>query len=404
MITEVRNPPAPDVIVLGLGAIGSAATFQLSERKAGVLAIDQFAPPHQFGSSHGETRITRIACGEGLEYTAFARRSHEIWRQLEARTGAELLTQNGLAVISGAGPRAIAHGNPDFLATTVQAARDAGIDYQTMSGSEFRANHPAFNVGDDDTVYLDTTGGFVRPERCIETQLALAKANGAEIHTGEKVLHFQQAGDLVTVTTDRATYKTPQLIVTAGPWLPQLLEPAPDTPPFRVLRQVLYWFRVREQALRQHQPEQFPVFVWQVPAPEMIYGFPALGTADDGLKIATEQYLETTTPQTVDRTVSASEIRGMYDTYVRPFFPGLEGDCVRSAVCLYTCLPDARFIIDRHPAMNRVIVASPCSGHGFKHSAAIGEVLAQMVAGEPQLDISKLGISAGWAGARPMVR
>jgi sarcosine oxidase len=369
--------------------MGSAAAFQLSERRARVLAIDQFDPPHSFGSSHGETRITRIACGEGLEYTAFARRSHEIWRQLEARTGAELLTLNGLAVISGQGRRAVAHGNPDFLATTIEAAQDAGVDYRTLSGSEFRKKYPAFNVGDDDTVYLDQAGGFVRPERCIETQLNLAKANGASIHTGERVLHFYQTGDLVTVTTDRATYKTPRLIVTAGPWLPQLLGSAQDNPPFRVLRQVLYWFRVREQALRQHQPAQFPVFVWQVPAPEMIYGFPALGTAEDGLKIATEQYLENTTPQTVDRTVSGSEIHQMYDTYVRPFFPGLEGVCVRSAVCLYTCLPNAKFIIDRHPQMDRVIVASPCSGHGFKHSAAIGEVLAQMVAGEPHLDISR---------------
>jgi sarcosine oxidase len=377
--------------------MGSAAAFQLSERKARVLAIDQFAPPHSFGSSHGETRITRIACGEGLEYAAFARRSREIWRKLEARTGAELLTLNGLAVISGQAPRAVAHGNPDFLATTIEAAQDAGVDYRTLSGPEFRTKYPAFNVGDDDTVYLDQAGGFVRPERCIETQLNLARANGASILTHEKVLHFRQTGDLVTVTTDRTTYQTPRLIVTAGPWLPQLLGSAPDDPPFRVLRQVLYWFRVGgdEQELRRHQPEQFPVFVWQVPAPEMIYGFPALGKAEDGLKIATEQYLETTTPQTVDRTVSGSEIRHMYDTYVRPFFPGLEGVCVRSAVCLYTCLPNARFIIDRHPQMDRVIVASPCSGHGFKHSAAIGEVLARMVAGESHLDISGFAFPAG---------
>jgi sarcosine oxidase len=385
-----------DVIVLGLGAMGSAATFQLSERGVRVLGLDQFDPPHHFGSSHGETRITRVACGEGVEYSAFARRSHEIWRQLEARTGAELLTQNGLAVITGTGPRALAHGNPDFLATTVQAAQGAGIEYQLFSGSEFRKRYPAYHVRDDDTVYFDRVGGFVRPERCIETQLALAKANGASIHTAEKVLHFEQAGAGVTVTTDRASYRAARLIVTAGPWLPQLLDPGQVAQPFEILRQVLYWFRVKggDDALRLYQPDRFPVFVWQVPAAEMIYGFPALGRAEDGLKIATEQHVETTTPQTVDRTVSEPEIRAMYQTYVRPYFPGLEDVCVRSSVCLYTRVANARFIIDRHPRMDRVVVASPCSGHGFKHSAAIGEVLARMVMGEPHLDVSKFGFRA----------
>ena len=125
-----------DAIVLGLGAVGAAAVYQLSKRRAAVLGIDQFRPPHEFGSSHGDSRITRIACGEGLEYSAFAARSHQIWRELEAQTGSTLLTQNGLLVISGEGPRAVEHENENFLETTVEAAKAAGIGYDVLTGIE----------------------------------------------------------------------------------------------------------------------------------------------------------------------------------------------------------------------------------------------------------------------------
>lgn len=380
-----------DVIVLGLGAMGSAAAYQLAKRGARVLGLDQYDPPHRFGSTHGETRITRIACGEGPEYTAFARRSHEIWREIEAELDLDaegaLLTQNGIMVI--AGPRSpVVHSNPNFLRDTQTIARETGIAAETLSAKEIRARFPAFAVADDEVAYFDKVGGFVRPEACVAAQLMLAARRGATINTNEKVVRFERSGDAVRVTTNKSTFECARLIVTAGPWVANFL-PEANAAAFKIKRQVQFWFAVRsEKDLAEFRPDRFPAYIWQVPAPQGIYGFPALGNSDDGVKIATEQEHVTTTPDEVSRTVTAGETEEMYETYVRPYFPGLTKRCVRAEVCLYTTTEGSRFIIDNHPSMTDVVVASPCSGHGFKHSAAIGELLAQMATGEPHADIA----------------
>ncbi len=381
-------PDTYDAIVLGLGAMGSAATYQLARRGAKVLGIDRYSPPHEFGSTHGDTRITRIACGEGPEYSAFAMRSHEIWRELEAETGLDLLTQNGFLAISGAGDRSANHGVAKFLDATAAAARSAGVSYEILDSATLRRRYPALNVADGDQAYHDTVGGFARPENCVTAQLRAAVARGADLKLGETVVSFRQDDGFATVTTDKQTYGAAQLIVAAGAWLPAMLKPALAAN-FMVTRQVLYWFRARSEAAHaQFAPDRFPVYIWQIPAPQSIYGFPATGGLDEGVKIATEQYDVATTPDSVSRTVPPEEVREMYETYVEPFFPGLSPVCVRSKVCLYTWVDKARFIIDRHPDHDRVIVASPCSGHGFKHSAGVGELLAQMALGEAHRDIA----------------
>ena len=371
-------PDTYDAIVLGLGAMGAAATYQLARRGAKVLGIDQYAPPHEFGSTHGDTRITRIACGEGPEYSAFATRSHEIWRALEAETGLELLTQNGFLAISGAGNRSANHGVAKFLDATVAAAKAAQVNYQLLDSATLRQRYPAFNVADGDEAYHDAVSGFVRPERCVAAQLQTAAALGADLRLGERVVSFAQADGSVIVRTDKQTHHGSELIVAAGAWLPGLLKPA-LAGRFMVTRQVLYWFRARSEG--EHalfSPQRFPTYIWQIPAPQSIYGFPAIGGLEEGVKIATEQYDVATTPESVTRTAGPDEIREMFETYVAPYFPGLSAVCIRHKVCLYTWVDGARFIIDRHPDFQRVIVASPCSGHGFKHSAGIGELLAQM--------------------------
>ena len=378
-----------DAIVLGMGAMGAAATYQLAKRGVRVLGIDQYDPPHQQGSTHGETRITRIACGEGENYAPFARRSHEIWREAERELGigpGALLTQNGMILIAGPKEQR-GHGISAFLNRTFNIAANVGVPAERLSASDIRSRFPAFAVADDECAYLDQVSGFVRPEACVMAQLWLARRYGATTHTNEKVLQFEPSGGGVRVTTDKGEYRAGRLIVTAGSWLPELVPDAAHH--FKVQRQVLYWFAAKDEA--QHAcfaPARFPVFIWLIPATQPIYGFPALGNLQDGIKIATEQELTTTDPKSVDWNVSTTEREEMYETYVRPFFPGLSGNCVRAEVCLYTNVDKGRFIIDRHPSMDKVTVASPCSGHGFKHSAAIGETLAQMVTGEQHLDIS----------------
>lgn len=376
-----------DAIVIGLGAMGSAAVYQLARRGAKVLGIDRYEPPHDRGSTHGESRITRVACGEGLEYTPLALRSNVLWREIERESGTSLLSQNGFAAIAGK-HRAAKAGNTEFLEVTIAAAKAASIDYEVLDGREFRKRFPAFNVKDEDTIYFDRVGGFLRPEACVEAQLALAKRHGAEIRLNEQVLSFDAAGGGVRVRTNLGEYAANTLIVAAGPWLPELVG-TKHMPGLKVTRQVVCWFRVKKGArFEDFQPPRFPVFVWQVPAAQISYGFPALGDPRHGVKISTEQYDVAVDPDGMDRAVSESEHDALYQEYVAPYFPGLERACARSAVCLYTSVPDSRFVIDRHPEHHRVIVASPCSGHGFKHSAAIGEAVAQMTLGEPHLDLS----------------
>ena len=365
-----------DAIVLGLGAMGSATLFQLAKRGIRALGVDRFSPPHALGSSHGDTRITRLAIGEGEEFTPLALRSHEIWREIERETGSSLLTTTGGLVISGAGPRATCH-VPGFFENTLAAAKRHAIRHDLLDAGEIRRRFPAFAVRDDEVGYYEHEAGFLRPEACISAQLALAAHHGARVHRNETVLRFAGEKDRVRVWTDKGHYEARRLVVTAGPWLPGLLG---DTwaGRFAVRRQVLFWFGA-ERAIERFAPGRFPVFIWELAGHgQPIYGFPAIDGPGGGVKIASEQHAEATTPDTVAREVGPGEARALFDSQVAPHFPDLSGECVKATTCLYTMTADCRFVIEPHPEIPGVIVASPCSGHGFKHSAAIGERLAAL--------------------------
>jgi len=366
--------------------MGSAALYQLATRKISALGIDRYSPPHAEGSSHGDTRITRLAIGEGAQYTPLAMRSHEIWRDLEAETGRTLLTTNGALIISSAAKTSVTH-VATFFENTLAAAKRFGIAHEVLDADEIRRRYPPFKVADDEVGYFEPSAGFVRPEACIAAQLALAEAKGAMIHRNEVVHRFDASDVGVTVSTDRAIYSCAQLIVAAGPWLPEVLGEMARL--FAVYRQVLYWFEV-EGEFDRFSPARFPVFIWELQRkPQGVYGFPAIDGPRGGIKVSTEAFEATTTPQTAARKVTAEEIDAMYRNYVAPYIHGVGAQCVRTATCLYTVTPDFGFVVDRHPQSDRVIVASPCSGHGFKHSAAIGEALAQWVVdGHATIDMS----------------
>ncbi len=381
-----------ETVVLGLGAMGSAAACQLARRGNRVLGIDRFSPPHAFGSTHGDTRITRLAIGEGEQYTPLALRSHELWRELERETGTSLLTCNGGLVISSTTKTSINHVE-NFFENTVAAARRFGIAHELLDAAAIRRRFPAFNIAGDEYGYFEPSAGFVRPEACVAAQLAVAQRHGATIRRDEIVLGFDDSGSAVTVTTDRGEYRADRLILTAGAWLPGLVGPEISRH-FKVYRQTLFWFDV-ERSLTPYLPENFPIFIWELQDRRQgIYGFPAIDGAGGGLKIGAEHYDTTTSADAIERIITQEETDAMRDRFVAPFLPGLGKRCVRSAVCLYTVTPDFGFVIDRHPASERVLIASPCSGHGFKHSAAIGEALAQIVVdGASRLDLSSFTLS-----------
>jgi sarcosine oxidase len=239
--------------------------------------------------------------------------------------------------------------------------------------------------------YFEPGAGYVYPERCIATQLQQAEQFGAEVRTDELVTEVSSTKGGVRVVTDKTTYEAGQVIITAGPWLSRLLG-EPFTSLLRAYRQVLYWFEPERPA--EFSNELCPIFIWMYGEgnEDYFYGFPT-DPGSPGVKVATEQYVETTTPDGMSRTVASSEINAMHARHVAGRLRGVTSRCLKSAACLYTVTPDSDFIIDQHPDHERILVASPCSGHGFKHSAAIGEGLAELaLQTKSQCDLSAFSL------------
>ncbi len=396
-----------DVLVIGLGAVGSSALYQAAKLKARAIGIDRFAPPHDQGSSHGDTRITRQAIGEGREFVPLVLRSNQIWEELEAATGRSLMTRCGCLVLASPNMPGQHHGSTSFLQDTIDTAREFGIEHEALSAVEVLRRYPQFRLRGDEVGYFEPGAGFVRPEECIDAQLDLARRHGAQSLVNEAVTEIVAARDTVEVRTDRATYSAAHVIVTAGAWIPMLLGDEYRNL-FRIYRQRLCWFAIAKNADR-FAPGRFPVFIWITgnQPRDMMYGFPAINGSDGGMKIATEQYEKTVDPDAAPRDVAACEIAGLYNEYIAPRFPDVSRECLRSATCLYTVTPDAKFIVDRFHNCDNVWFASACSGHGFKHSAAIGEALARKALGAAALvDLSMFdlkrfeehGLKAAWGG------
>lgn len=377
-------------LVIGLGAMGAATVYQLAKAGVKVAGIDRHHPPHMFGSSHGDTRITRLSVGEGAQYVPIVRNSHRIWRELEALSGESLFEQSGLLVLTSREDFDPSD-ETDFTLRTIGLAQTYGIEHEVLDAAQIRQRFPQFaQVADSAIGYYEPGGGFVRPERCIEVQLRLAEQQGATLYTGETVTHISSDEQGVTVTTDQRTLQADKLVVSAGNWAGGLLG-APFDRLLKVYRQQLFWFETEPDAALVGASPTF-IFTHGPGEGYTNYGFPAL-PGEGSLKVATAQYHTVSTPQTLDRTVSPTQEREMYEQQVQGRIAGLTAKVVKSAVCAYTVTPDHHFIIDRHPRLQHTLVVSPCSGHGFKHSAALGEAFAQWcVKGESELDLSSFSL------------
>lgn len=389
--TCAASKPPYDVIIVGLGAMGSAATYQLAKSGVTVLAIDAHNPPHTLGSTHGDTRITRLAIAEGAEYVPLVLRSQQIWREIELETGYKLLIECGGLIMSVPNKQE-KHGVSNFLQQTIKTADQFDIEHTELSAAEIHSRYPQFNLVGNEYGYYENQAGYLRPEECVRAQIELAKKYGATINSNERVLSFTANDSGVTVVTNKSTYKANKMILTAGPWINDLL-PEYETI-FKIYRQVQYWFALKDKS-QYDAYNKLPVFIWSYgeKSDDFIYGFPAIDGPNGGLKIASESYVNETTPETVLREVSKAEISAMYKK-IEVRIPGLSQDCIKAIVCLYTVTPDNKFVIDFLPKHKNVIVASPCSGHGFKHSAAIGEILMQLATqGKSKIDISSFALN-----------
>ncbi|MBZ6078529.1 N-methyl-L-tryptophan oxidase [Microvirga puerhi] len=386
------HTPGWDVAVVGLGAMGSAALYQLAKQGVRVLGIDQFTPPHDRGSTHGETRITRQAIGEGAAYVPLALRSNEIWRELEGETGERLLKQVGCLIIGRMDQATNGPIRTSFLATTKRAAEDYGISHEIHGADQIRARYPQFMPQDGEIGYFEPGGGYLDPERCVAAQLRRAQDFGADLHFGTNVLSLTGVGNGVQITTSQGIVHVSKVIVSAGPWAPELLG-APFDRLLSPSRQVMHWFPVAQDMTSAWANS--PVFIWAPSADpkDFFYGFPSL-PGSGSMKTAGEQYDEVTTPQTVTRAVDPAEPEAMYRAYLRGRLRGVGSESIKSLTCLYTVTPDSHFLIDWHPENDRILVVSPCSGHGFKHSAAVGEAAAQVIVeGQSQIDLSPFALS-----------
>ena len=368
-----------DVAVIGLGAMGSAATYLLAKRGASVIGFDRFLPPHREGSTHGESRIIREAYFEQPFYVPIVQRAYELWHELEGETGTQLLLQTGGLMLSQRGG-ALVEG------TRFSADRH-GLDYEMMTAKEIRKQFPALQPGDDTVGIYEPRSGVLLAERCVEAHLARAAKFDVELHMNEPVAEWSVDDNGVTIRTEAGEYTASKVVLTLGPWMSEFR--GSRRLPLTLERQVLYWFEPAQQ------PEDFtvgklPIFAWEYDASAFCYGVPYIGA---GVKFALHHQGEVTDLRSLNRVVDDVEVEGMR-LLVRELMPALDGPLLRSEVCIYTNTPDEHFVIDTHPDNDNVIVVSACSGHGFKFSSVIGEAVTDLAAGEePAIDLSPFRIS-----------
>lgn len=372
---QARMPRRYDVIVLGLGAMGSSAAHHLAQRGYDILGIDRHHPPHPYGSSHGRTRVIRKAYFEDPGYVPWVERAYTLWGDLESASGRRILHETG----------GLHLGTPE--GTQVPGARRAldehGLAYEDLTSDEVRDRFPAFAPTDEHEAVLEPEAGFVQVHAAIEAQLDLAREHGAELLFGTQAWGWAEHPTHVRVSTHEGeAFHADELVVAMGPWLPKHV-PELDIG-FTVERQIQFVLDA-PMDIEGPEGEPMPVFTFEPTPGTVFYG---VHRPDGLLKAAVHHQGERTDPDEVDRIVDQADERPLREL-VEAYAPGLNGPVEETMVCLYTNTPDEHFLIDRHPKGNRTLLVSPCSGHGFKFTPAIGEAVAQLVAGnETELDRS----------------
>jgi sarcosine oxidase len=363
-----------DVIVAGVGGMGSATCWQLARRGQRVLGLERFDIPHAMGSSHGQNRIIRLAYFEHTSYVPLLRRAFELWREAEYGSGERLLFVTGGV---DAGPE-----NGRIVSGCLDSCREHGLPHQVLSARDLSRRFPGWQLPDEHVAVVQPDAGFVASERAIVAHVQMALAEGADIRAREAITGWEITGaGTVRVTTMRGSYEAERLVLSTGAWIgdhvPELAGKAVPE------RQVLGWFRTLEP--EHFRMGRFPVGIIDG-EPRAVYVFPEWGIP--GFKIGVYNHLlESGHADTLSREPNAEDEK-LLRRVVRAYFPGADGPVLSMRACLFTNTADEHFVIDTLPDAPQVIVASPCSGHGFKFSSVVGEVLADMAMGmKPRLDL-----------------
>jgi sarcosine oxidase len=372
-----------DVIVAGVGAMGSAACLHLARRGKRVLGLERFDVPNAMGSSHGVTRIIRLAYAEGERYVPLLLRAYELWRELEVAAEEKLFWTTGYVDVGSV-----------LVDTSLEACRIHDLRHELVDGRELGRRHPAFRVPADLPALLQPDGGFLLAERCIVAHVTLAQALGADVRAREGVRRWElRAGGGVRVETERGEYTAERLVVTAGAWAAEVGRLDPEL--CVAERQVLAWFQPR---VPEHFAlERFPTFGLAVEE-GIYYGFPVFGVP--GFKVGRLHHRdERVDPDRFDREPNAAD-EALLRGFVERYFPDGAGPTMALATCLFENSPDEHFVIDVHPDCEDVVVAAGFSGHGFKFASVVGEILADLaIEGETAHEIGFLRL-ARFAGAR----
>ena len=355
-----------DAIIVGVGGMGSAAAWQLARRGKRVLGIERFDIPHAMGSSHGVTRIIRLPYYEDPRYVPLLRRAYELWREIEAASGATLLITTGSI---DAGPE-----DGDLFQGALTSAREHRLEHEVLTGAQVNDRFPAYQLPPAHRAVYQPDGGFIASERAIVAHVRAAQAAGAEIHARERVLEWQSRGsDGVMVITDKGRYNASQLVLTAGAWMGELATPLkgiaiPE-------RQVLAWLQPLEPEL--FVPDRFPVFNLAVEEGRY-YGLPIYEVP--GFKFGRYHHRGETVPSADElRREPDAEDERLLREFAKRYFPRGSGPTMALRACMFTNTADEHFVIDRHPEHQQIVLASPCSGHGYKFCSVVGEILAELI-------------------------
>jgi sarcosine oxidase len=349
-----------DAIVVGVGGMGSAALYHLAGRGKRVLGLERFDVPHELGSSHGVTRIIRLAYFEHSDYVPLMRRSYELWRDLQAEAGEQLLYTTG-----------IVEGGERIYEGVLRSCADHGLPHEALTGAEANARFPAYRLPEEMPVVYQPDGGFVLPERCIVAHVEGALARGATVRARERVLEWEDTGSAVRVRTQRAEYETERLVVTAGAWS-QSVARLPDGM-VRGVRQALAWLQPNRP--EHFTPDRLPVFNLALDG-EHFYGFPAFGIP--GFKLGRyDHFGEGGDPDGIPRDPTLEDELPLR-AFAERYFPGGAGPTLALKTCLFEPSPDEHFLIDFHPDTPSVVVGAGFSGHGFKFCSVVGEILADL--------------------------
>ncbi|HEX7189369.1 MAG TPA: N-methyl-L-tryptophan oxidase [Actinomycetes bacterium] len=358
--------PTYDVVVAGLGGFGSSAAAHLARRGLRVLGLDPRPGAHSEGSSHGESRIVRQVYFEGASYVPMLLRTYELWAGLSRQDGSPVMRTTGALYLGAPGTR--------VLAGSIETAREWGLGHEVLEAADVTKRFPALHPSVGTLGLFEPAGGLVEPEAAVAAQLRAATAAGAELRHDEAVVGWRATGDGVTVTTTRGEVSAGALVLAPGTWAPRLLGGL-DLP-LSVERRVQHWFEPRD--VTDFSPDRLPVWIWDLADGTSLYGVPSLaaGLVKTAVHFCTERPADAWTPDEV-----ASVLSGL--------LPGLGADHRRAAECWYTLTPDHHFVIGRHPVSDRVLLACGFSGHGFKFTPVVGEVLADLVVdGSTRFDLA----------------